>query len=146
MTSVPNELTINIITSIPGFQKIKFKPSMLIKDISKDDTIVRFDPLIKYNQEQISQIPENLRKKSFFNKGFFLSLINQVSLKETKLPSTKEGLKEATRKGYVNNNIKTTLNNIFNEGSVIYIDKNPYVIADVQWSSGDWKISTKKVF
>ena len=145
MTSVPNELTINIITSIPGFQKIKFKPSMLIKDISKDDTIVRFDPLVKYNQGQISQIPENLRKKSFFNKGLFLSLINQVSLKENKLPSTKEVLKEATRKGYVNNNIKTTLNNIFNEGSVIYIDKKPYVIADVQWSSGDWKISTKKV-
>jgi hypothetical protein len=145
MTSVPNELTINIITSIPGFQKIKFKPSMLIKDISKDDTTVRFDPLIKYNQGQISQIPENLRKKSFFDKGLFLSLINQVSLKENKMPNTKEGLKEATRKGFVNNNIKVTLNNIFNEGSVIYIDKNPYVIADVQWSSGDWKISTKKV-
>jgi len=145
MTSIPNELTININTSIPGFQKIKFKPSMLIKDISKDDTIVHFEPLIKYDQQQINVIPENLRKKSFLNKGLFLSLINQISLKETKLPVTKEGLKEATRKGYVNNNIKTTLNNIFNEGSVIYIDKKPYVIADIQWSSGNWKISTKKV-
>ena len=66
MTSVPNELTINIITSIPGFQKIKFKPSMLIKDLGKDNDTVHFDPLIKYNQSQIMQIPENLRKKSFF--------------------------------------------------------------------------------
>ena len=110
MTSIPNELTININTSVPGFQKIKFKPSMLIKDISKDDTTVRFEPLVKYDQGQINMIPENLRKKSFFNKGFFLSLINQISLKQTKLPATKEGLKEATRKGYVNNNINSFTN------------------------------------
>jgi hypothetical protein len=55
MTAIPNELTININTSIPGFQKIKFKPSMLIKDIAKDDSTVKFDPLIRYNQSEIQK-------------------------------------------------------------------------------------------
>lgn len=144
MTAIPNELTININTSIPGFQKIKFKPSMLIKDLSKDDDTVHFDPLIKYTQSQISQIPENLRLKSFFNKGLFLSLVNLLNTNQTKIPNTKDGIKEATRKGYIDNNIRVTLNNIFSEGSVIYINKQPYVIIDPQWTSGDWKISTKK--
>lgn len=144
MTAIPNELTININTSIPGFQKIKFKPSMLIKDISKDDSSVIFDPLIKYNQSEINQIPENLRKKEFFNKGLFQSLVNHLNLKQIKIPATKEGIKEATRKGYIDNNIRITLNNIFNEGSVINIGGQSYVIADIQWTNGDWKISTKK--
>lgn len=144
MTAIPNELTININTSIPGFQIIKFKPSMLIKDIGKDDTTVKFDPLIKYIQSEINQIPENLRKKGFFNKGLFQSLVNHLNLKQIKIPATKEGIKEATRKGYIDNNIQITLNNIFNEGSIINIGGQSYVIADVQWTSGNWKISTKK--
>jgi len=144
MTAIPNELTININTSIPGFQKIKFKPSMLIKDISKDDSTVIFDPLIKYSQSEINQIPENLRKKEFFNKGLFQSLVNHLNLKQIKIPATKEGIKEATRKDYIDNNIRITLNNIFNEGSVINIGGQSYVIADIQWTNGDWKISTKK--
>jgi len=144
MTTIPNELTINIITSIPGFQKFKFKPSMLIKDISKDDETVAFDPLIRYSQNQINEIPENLRKKSFFNKGLFLSLVNHLNKNQQKIPATKDGIKEATRKGYIDNNIRVTLNSIFNEGSVIYVNKQPYVIIDPQWTNGDWKISTKK--
>ena len=144
MTAIPNELTININTSIPGFQKIKFKPSMLMKDISKDDSTVKFDPLIKYNQSEINEIPENLRTKEFFNKGLFYSLVNHLNQKQIKIPATKEGIKEATRKGYIDNNVRITLNNIFKEGSVINIGGQSYVIADVQWTSGNWKISTKK--
>ena len=144
MTAIPNELTININTSIPGFQKIKFKPSMLIKDIAKDDSTVKFDPLIRYNQSEINEIPENLRTKEFFNKGLFQSLVNHLNLKQIKIAATKEGIKEATRKGYIDNNIRITLNNIFKEGSVINIGGQSYVIADVQWTNGNWKISTKK--
>ena len=32
---------------------------------------------------------------------------------------------------------------IRDRNSVLYINKNPYVIADVQWTKGDWKIDTK---
>ena len=50
MTTIPNELIININTSIPGYQKIKYIPSMTIKNIDKDDKTIRFDPLIKLNK------------------------------------------------------------------------------------------------
>ena len=52
-------------------------------------------------------------------------------------------LKEATRNGYVDHNITVTLDTIFPVNSIIYINKEPYVIADVQWTKGNWKIDTK---
>jgi hypothetical protein len=137
MTSIPNELNITINTSVPGYQKIIYKPSMTIKDISKDDNSVRFNPLIRLNQSLVDKVPENLRKKQFFNSGLFQSLLNYTNLNPEK------NLVKATNNGVVDNNIKVTLNTLFPENSVIYIGKNPYVIADVQWSNGDWKIDTK---
>uniref|UniRef100_A0A6C0ERT8 OTU domain-containing protein n=1 Tax=viral metagenome TaxID=1070528 RepID=A0A6C0ERT8_9ZZZZ len=138
MTTIPNELKITINTSIPGFQKITYKPSMSIPDISKDDNVVMFNPLIKLKESTIEKIPENMRIKEFFNKGLFDSLINFHG------SQPKKTLDVATKEGIVDNNIKVTLNTILPENSVIYINKKPYVIADVQWTKGDWKIDTKK--
>ena len=45
MTSVPNELHITINTSIPGYQKIRFNPSMIIQN--SDDKTVMFNPMIQ---------------------------------------------------------------------------------------------------
>lgn len=138
MTSIPNELNITINTSVPGFQRIVYKPSMTIKDISKDEKSIRFNPLIRLNQDTVDKIPENLRKKQFFNVGLFQSLLNYINATPYK------NLVQATNNGTVDNNIRVTLNTLFPENSVIYIGKKPYVIADVQWSNGDWKIDTKK--
>ena len=38
MTTIPNELIITINTSIPGYQKIRYTPSMTLKN-SNDKTI-----------------------------------------------------------------------------------------------------------
>ena len=138
MSTIPNQLNITIRTSIPGYQKVQYKPSMTIKNIGKDDSSVKFNPLIKLQKSVIDKIPENLRIKEFFNKGLFDSLINYTNSTAAKT------LTLATRYGYVDNNIKLTLETIFPSGSVIYIGEKPYVIADVQWSSGDWKIDTKQ--
>ena len=138
MTTIPNELIININTSVPGYQKLRFKPSMIIKNISNDDSTVRFNPMIKLSKSIIDKVPENLRKKQFFNKGLFDSLINYTNGYPAK------NLNQATREGYVDNNIKVTLASILPDNSVIYIGGNPYVIADLQWTSGSWKIDTKK--
>ena len=135
--NIPNQLNIIINTSIPGYQKIQYKPYMTIPDISKDDKTIQFNPMIKYNKVKIDSVPENLRKKQFFNKGLFQSLINYINEPEAKT------LLHATSNGYVDNNIKDTLNAIFPENSVLYINKEPYSIADVQWTSGDWRIDTK---
>jgi hypothetical protein len=137
MPIIPNELIITLHTSIPGYQKIKYNPSMTIKDIKSDDKTIRFDPLIKLNKKIIDKIPENYRIKEFFNKDLFQSLINYTNNTQAK------NLHEATIKGFVDNNIKVTIDTIFTENSIIYIAGNPYVITDVQWTNGDWKIDTK---
>lgn len=133
---IPDQLNIIIRTSVPGFQKIEYKPSMTIKDI--DEKGVKFNPLIKLNQSTIDKIPQEYRIKQFFNKGLFQSLLNYNGGTPAK------NLLQATRNGYVDNNIKVTLNSIFPVGSVIYIGKKPYAIADHQWTKGDWKIEVKQ--
>jgi hypothetical protein len=147
-TIVPNQLNITINTSVPGFQKIIYKPSMTTKDLGKDDKNIQFDPLVKLNQTIIDKIPENLRKKQFFNKDLFKSLIAYTNSNQSFLSSMSsspaKNLKQAQAYGYIDNNIKVTLNNIFPENSLIYIGDKPYVIADVQWTVGDMHIDTKK--
>jgi len=134
---IPNQLNIIINTSVPGYQKIEYKPYMTIPDISKDDKKIMFNPLVKLVKSSVDKVPENLRKKQFFNKGLFDSLLNFTN--GTKV----ESLLQATHNGFVDNNIKITLDSIFPENSVMYINKKPYTIADVQWSKGNWKIDTK---
>jgi hypothetical protein len=133
---VPNELKITINTSVPGFQTIKYNSSMTIKDKNKNQ--VCFNPLVKLDKNVIEKIPKEIRISEFFNKGMFESLINMHGMTKEKT------LKDATQKGYVDNNIRVTLDTIFSTGSVIYINKEPYAIADVQWTNGDWKIDTKE--
>jgi hypothetical protein len=137
MNTIPKQLNITINTSIPGYQKIEYKPSMTIPDISKDDKKIMFDPLVKLDKNYVDKVPEELRKKQFFNEGLFNSLLNFTNSQKAK------SLLEATDKGYIDNNIKITLDAIFPENSVLYINKNPYVIADVEWKSGNWKIVNK---
>ena len=137
---VPNELNITINTSIPGYPKIKYNPSMTIKNIGKDKK-VQFDPLVKLNKEVINKVPEDLREKQFFDKGYFDSLVNETLIQTSSNPA--KNLNQANYYGYIDNNIKITLQTIFPDDSVIYIGDKPYVIADVQWTSGDRKIDTK---
>jgi hypothetical protein len=132
----PDQLNIIIRTSIPGYQKIMYKPSMTIKDTTEQN--VRFNPMFKLNQSVINKIPEEYRIKQFFNKGLFDSLLIYNGGK----PAT--NLVQATRSGYVDNNINVTLHSIFPSGSVIYVGKKPYVIIDQQWTSGDWNIEVKQ--
>ena len=136
MNMIPDQLNITIRTSVPGYQKIEYKPSMTIQNI--DEKGVKFNPLIKLNKSVINRIPEEYKIKEFFNKGLFQSLLNYTGGTPAK------NLIQAKRSGYIDNNIKVTLDTIFPTNSVIYIGKNPYVIGDVQWTSGDWKLEVKQ--
>jgi hypothetical protein len=133
---IPDQLNITIRTSIPGYQKIEYKPSMTIKD--SDSKGVQFYPLIKLDKSKISKMPDEYKVKQFFNRGLFQSLLNYNGGTPAK------NLNYATRAGYVDNNIKVTLDTIFPVNSVIYIGKQPYAIGDFQWTSGDWKLEVKQ--
>ena len=137
MTTIPNELKITLNTNIPGFQKISYNPNMTIPNLSNNDSSVQFNPLVKLNQNTINNIPESLRKKQFLNKGLFQSLIIAAGVKPAK------SLLYATNKGYIDNNIIITLDTLFPDNTIIYINKKPYVITDVQWSKGDWTLGNK---
>jgi hypothetical protein len=132
----PDQLNIIIRTSVPGYQQINYVPSMTIKNT--EEKSVKFNPLLKLYKSVVDKIPEEYRIKQFFNKGLFQSL-------QTYNGGRPAGnLLQATRYGYVDNNINVTIHSIFPVGSVIYIGKTPYAIGDVQWTTGDWKIEVKQ--
>ena len=62
---VPNELKITINTSIPGFQKLLYKPSMTVKDTKEKN--VWFNPLVELDPSVINDTPD-----SFSDGGLFL--------------------------------------------------------------------------
>lgn len=73
----------------------------------------------------IEKVRENLRIKEFLNYGLFESLINAHGM------VYETTLKEATKKWYIDYNISVTLDTVFPVNSIIYINAEPYVIADV---------------
>jgi hypothetical protein len=137
MNTIPNQLKITINTTIPGSQSLYYIPSMTIPN-TKQET-VQFNPLVKLNESVIKKVPEDLRVKEFFDKGLFESLINAHGFQ--KIPS----LAKATFNGYIDNNINITLKTLFPTKGIIYIHDEPYVIADLQWKKGNWKIDTKTI-
>ena len=134
---IPNSLTITINTSVPGYQTIKYKPDMTIKNIDKDEKTIWFDPLVPLEQSVINKVPENIRVLEFFNKGLFESLINAHGNKK------QITLDQAKKSKIIDNNIQITLNNLFPTNGILYIKGEPYAIADIQWTRSDWKIDRK---
>ena len=133
----PSDLRITLTTSIPGYQKIEYSPNMTIPSI-KDEKVC-FNPLIQLNKSKIDQVPKDIRIREFFNKGLFTSLMYFHGSKPV------DTFKEAIDNGYVDSNIKTTLDTIFPTNSVIYVSGNPYVIVDVLWTRGDWRLGGKPI-
>ena len=134
---IPNTLNITLNTGVPGFQKIRYKPNMTIPSIDKKATSIQFNPLIKLNPSVIEKVPPDLRMKEFFNKDLFQSLLNSHGMYKDKT------LEEATKAGFVDNNIQVTLNTLFPKNGLIYINKQPYRIGLTNWKKGDWKIDKK---
>jgi hypothetical protein len=134
---IPNSLTITINTSVPGYQTIKYKPDMTIKNIDRYEKTVWFDPLVPLEQSIINKVPESIRVLEFFNKGLFESLINAHGNKK------QITLDQAKKNRIVDNNIQITLNNLFPSNGILYIKGEPYAIADFQWTKSDWKIDRK---
>jgi hypothetical protein len=138
-TNIPNSLTITINTSVPGFQTIRYKPSNTIPNINKDDKIIWFNPLVPLKKEVINTVPPNITILEFFDKGLFNSLINAHGIQP------KIDILQAKKKGIIDNNILTTLNILFPVNGILYIKNEPYAIADVQWTTGAWKVDRKMI-
>ena len=85
--SIPNTLTIFINTNIRSSNKLIYKPSMTIPDISNDkkNESVNFDPIIKLNKNIVNDIPINAPQEEkysqFLKKNLFQSLIAKTIAK-----------------------------------------------------------------
>ena len=152
--SIPNTLTVYINTRIPGFQKLKYKPSMTVANAGDN---VYFDPLVKLSKSTIQSVPvtanENKEKQvasQFFNRGMFETMINRSlssvfsgQLLDNEGDTLNTKLKKAVEKNVVDENINLTLKTLFRPNSIITIAGKPYTIYSYSWDKGDWKVDTK---
>ena len=146
-TNYPKTLTILINTRIRGYPKLKYEPSMSVPNI-KSDTVY-FDPLVKLNSRITGTVPPGYPPSElytqFFSKGSFESLLSRNLNSFFSLGQGKKTIEQATEDGYVDNNIKITLNQLFKSGSIFYINGKPFTIYNHDWNFGDWQIGTKNI-
>jgi hypothetical protein len=140
--SFPNTLTIFINTRLRGYPKIKYEPDMTIPK-TKSQTVY-FNPLIKLNNETVNTIPPGYpateKFVQFFNKNEYESLLGR-NIADTS--QKKITLEEATHMGIIDNNIKVTLNTLFNKNNLFYIHGKPNTILSYEWINGDWMVDKK---
>jgi hypothetical protein len=137
-TLIPNELSIIINTSVPGFQIINYKPIYSFPKIKTDNKIY-FDPLVKLQQKIIDEVPKEIRSEQFCLKGYFQSLLNYHGIRKNMT------LQQATEEGFVDDNIETTLENLFPAGGHFYVGGQTYSIVDALWIKGSWKIDKQLI-
>jgi hypothetical protein len=140
--SIPNTLTIFINTRIRNYPKIRYEPSMTIPK-TKSETVY-FDPLVKLYSSIVKRIPpgykETEKYTQFFNRNEFTGLINRTLSNSSQ---KKTNLLDATKNSTIDNNIRITLDQLFEPNTLFYIKGHPYKIFSYDWTKGDWKIDTK---
>ena len=141
---IPNTLSIFITTRIPNHYKITYTPSMTVPE-SKSHTVY-FDPLIKYYKMALTDIPSEAPKDAkftqFFEANQFDSLVNRI-LSNFLFMQKEKTLSQATKDGYIDNNIQKTIDTLFSVNSLLYLDKIPYTIIGRHWTPGYWEIDRK---
>lgn len=142
LTEIPKTLSIKLTTHIPGYQNINYLPSMTIPD--EKSGIVRFNPLIKLNKSIIKNSPPSYIQKQFFEKPLFVTLNNKI-LSSSYYGEKKATLEEATKNGYISNNIQLTIDTLFPKNSVINIGGQDYTIYDVIFDNKTWSMQPKEV-
>ena len=137
----PKTLSIKLITHIPGYQKISYTPSMTIP--GEKSEIVRFNPLIKLKESVIKDEPADEIQKQFFQKHLFNTLNNKIL--SSGYGEKEVNLEEATKKGYIANNVNLTIKTLFPNNGIIYISGKPYTIYDVDFDNKAWAMQPKEV-
>ena len=136
--SPPTRLKIKLKTNVPGFGEINYNPAkMTLTKGGEDDSNILFNPLIKLSTAAVNRAPESIRQLQFCNKGYFASLINSLNQTPAK------NLVEATKLGYIRNNIDITLRTLFPSESIIKLGGKKYTIAAVDSDSDEWHIDVK---
>jgi hypothetical protein len=149
--SIPNSLIIFIKTRIPNYHKFNYEPYMTVPS-SKSQTVF-FDPLVKYYSGPIQNLPssnsnnnisKDLLYTQFFQSNEFDSMINRI-LSDFRYMQKPRTLKQATEEKIIDNNIQITLDTLFKQNGLIYINKQPYAIVGKHWKKGSWQLDSKPI-
>ena len=112
---------------------------------SKSHTVY-FDPLIKYYEGPIQNIPsaapKNTQYSQFFEAPEFDTMINRI-LSDFKYMQKTRTFQNAYDNNIIENNIKITINNLFKQNGLFYINKKPYTIVGVKSNPFNWQIDEK---
>ena len=143
-TQIPNSLIIYVKTRIPNAYKLNYEPYMTVPK-SKSHTVY-FDPLIKYYERPIQNIPstapKNTQYSQFFEAPEFDTMINRI-LSDFRYMQKKRSFQNAYDNNIIENNIKITINNLFRPNGLFYINKKPYTIVGVKSNPFNWQIDEK---
>jgi hypothetical protein len=141
---IPNSLIIYIKTRIPNFYKVNYEPYMSVPK-SKSHTVY-FDPLIKYYEGPIKNLPSGAPKDAlvtqFFEASEFDSMLNRI-LSDFRYMQKPRTFQESYDEHIIENNLRITLKNLFRTNNLFYINKKPYTIVSVKSNPSDWQIDKK---
>ena len=140
----PNSLIIFVKTRIPNYFKMNYEPKMTVQKI-KSHTVY-FDPLIKYYEGPITNIPSKAPKDllytQFFESTEFDTMINRI-LSDFRYMQKERTFEQAFEQNIINNNIDITLHTLFKPNNLFYINGKPYSIVGSKFNSSDWQIDRK---
>ena len=109
---------------------------------------VYFDPLVKYYEWPVKNLPYGAPKDAlytqFFEAAEFDSMINRI-LSDFRYMQKPITLQESFEQNIIDNNIKITLKNLFKQNNLFYINKKPYTIISSHWKVNDWQIDKKPI-
>jgi hypothetical protein len=109
---------------------------------------VYFDPLIKYYEGPIKNIPPSAPKDAlytqFFEAAEFDTMINRI-LSDFRYMQKPRNLKQAYDEHVIDNNMNITLKTLFKNNNLFYINNKPYTIVGSHWNKNDWQIDKKPI-
>ena len=149
---VPDTISVKIVTTVPGYQDIDFRPYMIDKtlndtserraNIKERNGVLRLNPLIPLSEKAINNVQEQARRVQFVDPYLFGTLINRAAT-ESMFGVKKITFEEAVKKNIVEQNIRLTLNTIFKPGSQLYLAGKTFTIYDSHFTETEWKLEPK---
>ena len=126
-------LHIYVTTKNPNFYKLTYKPNMSI--LSSTSRTIYFNPLVKYSEAVINNVPKDTLLRQFMNMFEFNSMINRIQSESKQVTLTEPN------EYIIENNIQITLNTLFKPNNLFYIDNKPYTIVSLKLNPSDWNLN-----
>ena len=137
----PNSIIFYLDTNV---YSLTFTPQMLVPGVSS--SVVFIDTSYEYSNNGITELPLDAPKETVLTQFF---LANQFELMKKRTLGNifemqkKLTYKEAKEDGVIDTNIELTVNTLFKDNNIIYINNKPYTIIKHKYRKGNWETDIK---